>query len=60
MSTTHHHDVSRDKGPAFVGLFVGALLLGSFMYGMVRWTNSRYAGHAEGGETPAAATAPQH
>ena len=41
-----HHDVSRDKGPAFVGLFVGVIVLGAFMYGMVQFTNARYAGHA--------------
>ena len=40
-----HHDVSQDKGPAFVGLFVGVILLGAFMFGMVKWTNTRFAGH---------------
>jgi hypothetical protein len=59
MSTHTHHDVSRDKGPAFVGLIAGVVLLGAFMYGMVKWTNSRYAGHAEGAAPPAAG-APQH
>lgn len=40
-----HHDVSQDKGPAFVGLFVGMIVLGAFMYAMVLWTNSRFEGH---------------
>ena len=40
-----HHDVSHDKGPAFAGLFIGVILLGAFMYGMVQFTNARYAGH---------------
>ena len=40
-----HHDVSHDKGPAFAGLFLGVILLGAFMYGMVQFTNARYAGH---------------
>ena len=51
-----HHDVSQDKGPAFVGLFVGLIVLGAFMYGMVQFTNSRYAGH-ETAEKGAAAEA---
>ena len=42
---SHHHDVSHDKGPAFVGLFAGMLLLGALIYGMVQWTNSRFEGH---------------
>jgi uncharacterized protein (DUF983 family) len=56
MSTTHH-DVSQDKGPAFLGLIVGVVLIGALMYGMVQWTNAQFAGHAAGG-TPAAAAAP--
>ena len=51
-----HHDVSRDKGPAFVGLFVGVILLGAFMYGMVQFTNSRYAGHETAEKGAAAET----
>jgi hypothetical protein len=45
MSAHPHHDVSRDKGPAFVGLIAGIVLLGAFMYGMVQWTNAQFAGH---------------
>ena len=51
--STHHHDVSRDKGPAFVGLFTGLIVLGGFIYGLVLWTNAQYAGHAAG-EAPSA------
>jgi hypothetical protein len=64
MSTHHephghhaHHDVSHDKGAAFVGLFGGLIVLGALMYAMVLFTNSRFAGHSAGGATPAAATA---
>lgn len=47
-----HIDTTGDKGAAFTGLFAGAALLGGLIYGMVTWTNSRYA--HEGGEKPAA------
>jgi hypothetical protein len=52
----HHTQVSHgsDKGAAFVGLFGGAILLLAVVYGIVQWTNAKYAGHAEGGERPAA------
>ena len=40
-----HHDVSQDKGPAFVGLFLGMFLLAGLVYGMVQWTNGRFEGH---------------
>ena len=54
-----HHDVSQDKGAAFVGLFAGLVVLGALTYGMVVWTNGRFAGHAAapGGAQPAAAAA---
>lgn len=48
-----HHDVSEDKGAAYVGLFAGALLLGSFLFGMVKWTNH----HLSAGEPAGAAAA---
>jgi hypothetical protein len=54
--SAQHHDVSQDKGPAFVGLFVGVILLGAFVYGMVQWTNARFEGHSAG----AAAAAETH
>ena len=56
MSSHPHHDVSHDKGAAFTGLILGLVLLGGLMFGMVKWTNGRYAGH-EGGEKPAAEAA---
>ncbi|MGZ8378412.1 MAG: hypothetical protein ACXWZS_04025 [Gemmatirosa sp.] len=52
--SAHHHDVSRDKGPAFLGLLVGVLFLGAVVYGMVQWTNSRFEGHSAGAAAPAA------
>jgi hypothetical protein len=47
-----HHDVSQDKGAAFVGLIGGVVVIGAFLFGMVTWTNHHLA--AEGGEKPAA------
>jgi hypothetical protein len=57
--STDHHDVSRDKGPAFLGLIVGVVALTAMMYGMVQWTNTRFEGHAAaapGAAAPAAGT----
>lgn len=48
-----HHAADSDKGAAFVGLIVGAALLGSFIFGMVKWTNH----HLTAGEPGAAAEA---
>jgi len=42
-----------DAGAAFMGLFGGALFIGIIIYGIVLWTNSRFAGHENGGETSA-------
>ena len=47
-----HHDVSDDKGAAFVGFIAGVVLLGSFLFGMVRWTNHHL--NAEKAGAPAA------
>ena len=60
MATHQHHAPGSDKAPAFIGLIGGAIVLGAFMYGIVLWTNAKFAGHgaAAGGTTPAAATAP--
>lgn len=54
--SAHHHDVSRDKGPAFLGLLIGMVFLGAVVYGMVQWTNSRFEGHATGEKAAATAT----
>ncbi len=60
--STHHHDVSRDKGPAFLGLIIGVVVLTAMMYGMVQWTNTRFEGHAAGAPAAGApaAAATQH
>lgn len=50
-----HVDTSGDKGAAFMGLIGGVVAIGALLYGMVTWTNSRYA--HEGGEKPAASAA---
>jgi len=42
-----------DKGAAFMGLIVGAVALFLILFGMVKWTQSRFAEH---GESPAATT----
>ena len=52
--STHGHDHhghahhGSDKGAAFVGLFGGLILLLAVVYGIVVWTNGKYAGHGEG------------
>lgn len=53
------HSVSHDRRPAYIGLVAGAMLIGAILFGMVKWTNSRFASHGEpaaGGNatTPAA------
>ena len=48
-----HHDVSGDKSAAFMGLFAGLVLIGSFLFGMVKWTNH----HLNADEPRANATA---
>lgn len=50
-----HHDTSGDKGAAFVGMIAGMLLLGSFLFGMVKWTNY-HLGAGEAGSTAAEST----
>jgi len=60
--STHGHDHhapghhGSDKGAAFVGLFGGLILLLGIVYGIVQWTNAKYAGHGEGGAAAAAET----
>ena len=50
-----HHDVSEDRGPAYIGLVATALLLLGLMYGMVQWTNGRFEGHSKAAGAAAAA-----
>ncbi len=45
MSSQH----SSDRGAAFKGLIVTALLLFVMAFGIVKWTNAKYAAH-EGGK----------
>ena len=44
-----------DKSAGFTGLILGAITIFVIMFAIVRMTNAKYAGHGEGGETPAAA-----
>ena len=50
-----HHDTSGDKGAAFVGLIAGMVLLGSLLFGMVKWTN-HHLGAGEAGSAAAGST----
>ena len=44
-----HSNHGSDKGAAFTGLIGGAIVIGAILYGIVLWTNAKFAGH-EGGE----------
>jgi hypothetical protein len=44
-----------DLGAAFAGLIGGAVVIGLILYGIVLWTNDRFAGHAAGKPSAAAA-----
>jgi len=50
-----YHDVSEDRAPAYVGLVASALILLALIFGMVKWTNSRFAGHSKAEGAAAAA-----
>ncbi len=47
MGHDHAHGQAQgsDKGAAFIGLIGGAVLISAILYGIVRWTNSLFAGH---------------
>jgi hypothetical protein len=61
MSQAHaHHDHKGDAKAAFTGLIVGAIVLLVIMYGIVRWTNSKFAGHAAAAPAAGAAPAAPH
>ena len=47
MATHPHHAPGSDKAPAFIGLIGGIVVLGALLYGIVVWTNGKYAGHGE-------------
>jgi hypothetical protein len=38
----HHfeHPPARDKAPAYIGLLVGALIIGAILFGIVKATNA--------------------
>ena len=46
-----------DKSAGFAGLILGAIALFVIMFGIVRWTNTQFAGHGAA-TAPAAAGAP--
>ena len=46
------HEHTSDKGAAFTGLIVTALALFIVAFGIVKFTNAKYAGH-EGGKAEA-------
>ena len=41
---THTHQES-DAKAAFTGLIVGAIVLFFIVFGIVKWTNAKFAGH---------------
>jgi hypothetical protein len=49
----HHHSVSEDRAPAFIGLVAGAAFIGAVLFGVVQWTNAQFAGHSEGAKAEA-------
>ncbi|MEY4957232.1 MAG: hypothetical protein RL409_1489 [Gemmatimonadota bacterium] len=42
-----HAEQGSDKGAAFMGLIGGAIFIGAILYGIVIWTNGKFAGHEE-------------
>lgn len=58
MADHAHHHASSDKGAAFTGLVVGALLLLATVVTVVKLTNSHFAARGHEGAAPAAAGAP--
>jgi hypothetical protein len=47
MATDHHHHrpPARDKAPAFLGLVAGAVIILLILFGVVKATNAKFAGH---------------
>ena len=54
MATHFVRPPARDKLPAFIGLVAGAVVIFIILFGVVKWTDSRFAGH---GAAPAAGAA---
>ena len=46
---SHSNEQHNDKSAAFTGLLVTALTLAAIVFGIVTWTNARYAGEKPGG-----------
>ena len=46
-----HHDYKTDMRAAFMGLIFGAIVLFGMVYGIVKWTNAKYASHGEAAAT---------
>jgi len=53
-----HAEQGSDKGAAFMGLIGGAIFIGAILYGIVIWTNGKFAGH-EAEKPSAMVLAPQ-
>ncbi|MEO7963611.1 MAG: hypothetical protein ABIT38_06840 [Gemmatimonadaceae bacterium] len=49
---SHSHEPPNDRSAAFTGLIVTAVALFVLVFGIVTWTNSKYAGET-GGEKAA-------
>ena len=45
-----HATHGSDKGAAFAGLIGGAIFIACVVYGLVVWTNARFASHEGGAE----------
>lgn len=39
------HEHTSDKGAAFAGLIITSVALFVIAFGIVKWTNAKYAGH---------------
>ena len=48
MATHHHRPPARDKLPAFIGLVAGAAVIALILFGVVKATNAKFAGHKPG------------
>ena len=46
MATDHDRPHARDKAPAFIGLVAGAAVIFLILFGVVKWTNTKFEGHA--------------
>ena len=49
-----------DKAAGFSGLILGGIALFVMMFGIVRWTNAKYAGHATAPAAGATTTTTGH